>query len=285
MIMVFGKTGQVAKELQTFQNTLALDRLSADLTSPEICAEKIYEFEPKAVINAAAYTAVDRCEKEEDVATMVNGYAPAIMAKACLNLNIPFIHISTDYVFNGEGKVPWKPSDLPSPKNAYGRSKLVGEKFIEEIGGTSVIIRTSWVVSSHGNNFIKKILKLSETQDILNVVSDQIGAPTFAHDIAGTCINIASQLIDDPKKSGIYHFSSQPNISWYEFAKEIIKKSSRTAKINPVVTAELPSLANRPLNSCLDCSDTENTFNILRPDWRNSLQNILSDLDIKNESA
>ena len=178
MILVFGKTGQVATELQRLSGVVALGRDDVDLSDPAVCAAAIHEHAPKAVINAAAYTAVDKAEDGEHLATVINGDAPTAMAKACAELGIPLVHISTDYVFNGRGNTPYSPEDAVGPQNAYGRSKLVGETGIRESGAVYSILRTSWVVSAHGANFVKTMLCLSETRDMLNVVSDQIGGPT-----------------------------------------------------------------------------------------------------------
>ena len=192
MILVFGKTGQVANELQRLSGVTALGREDVDLSDPAACAVAIREHAPKAVINAAAYTAVDRAEEEEHLATVINGDAPTAMAKACAELGIPLVHISTDYVFNGTGNTPYRPDDATEPQNAYGRSKLAGEIGIRNSRAVYAILRTSWVVSAHGTNFVKTMLRLSETRDALNVVSDQIGGPTPARDIAAACLQIAN---------------------------------------------------------------------------------------------
>ena len=187
MTLVFGKTGQVAIELQRLGGVVALGREQADLSDPQVCAAAIREHTPQAVINSAAYTAVDKAKGDEALATIINGEAPRAMARACAELGIPFVHISTDYVFAGMGDVPWQPGDVTAPQNAYGRSKLVGEIGIRDSGAVHAILRTSWVVSAHGVNFVKTMLHLSETRDALNVVADQIGGPTPARDIAAAC--------------------------------------------------------------------------------------------------
>ena len=175
MILVFGKTGQVAKELSFHENIIALERNQVDLSNPSNCFFAISNYKPEAVINAAAYTNVDKAEENEALATIINSDAPKAMAKACSNLDIPFIHISTDYVFDGRGDIPWRVQDLATPQNAYGRSKLSGEISIRNSGANYAIIRTSWIISSHRNNFVKTMLRLSETRDKIKVVSDQIG--------------------------------------------------------------------------------------------------------------
>jgi dTDP-4-dehydrorhamnose reductase len=285
MILVFGKTGQVARELCAFNNILALDRSQADLSNPETCVQAIYMHKPKAVINAAAYTSVDKAEDEEHIATQINCKAPSEIARACADLNIPFVHLSTDYVFCGTGKEAFKTNDMTNPQNAYGRSKALGEKAIMASGANYVILRTSWVFSSHGNNFVKTMLSLSDKHKILNIVEDQIGGPTPARDVAIACIEITKQILDDPKKAGIYHISGTPDVSWCDFAKVIFNKSGRELIVNPVQTLEYPTLAARPLNSRLDCRNTEFFFNIVRPNWCEGLKNILRDLEIKNEKT
>lgn len=280
MILVFGQSGQVAHELQSLEDIFALNRSMADLRNPERCAHIIRDYKPAAVINAAAYTAVDKAEKEEALATVINCDAPSRMAEACANLSVPFVHISTDYVFDGSGSEAWLPESRTNPQNAYGRSKEAGEKGVIESGAIYGILRTSWVVSSRGENFIKTMLRLSETYNELSIVSDQIGAPTPARDIAGACYQIALDLIANPSKSGIYHFSGAPNVSWYDFASEIFRQTGQDIDIVPILSADYPTAASRPLNSMLDCQDTLLQFGITQPDWRKGLNTILGELGV-----
>ena len=280
MILVFGKTGQVAIELQRLDGVMALGRDDVDLSHPAVCALAIREYAPKAVINAAAYTAVDRAEDEEHLATVINSDAPSAMATACAALRIPLVHISTDYVFNGTCIKPYSPKDATEPQNAYGRSKLAGENSIRDSGAAHAILRTSWVVSAHGTNFVKTMLSLTETRNALNVVADQIGGPTPARDIAAACLQVAEQLIQEPSKSGAYHFSGAPDVSWAEFATEIFAQAVRSVTITPILTADYQTPAKRPLNSRLDCRSTEQVFGITRPNWRDGLKQILEDLEV-----
>lgn len=280
MILVFGKTGQVATELQRLSGVMALGRDDVDLSAPEACAAAIREYSPKSVINAAAYTAVDRAEDEEHLATVINGDAPTVMAKACASLGIPLVHISTDYVFNGRSNTPFRPEDATEPQNAYGRSKLAGETGIRESGVVHAILRTSWVVSAHGTNFVKTMLRLSETQETLSVVADQIGGPTPARDIATASLQIANQLIQESSKSGTYHFSGLPDVSWAEFAKEIFVQAERFVAITPIQTADYSTPAKRPLNSRMNCNATEQVFDVPRPNWQDGLKEILKDLEV-----
>lgn len=280
MILVFGETGQVAIQLARSADVYCVGRAVADLSQPASCEAAILRLQPKGVINAAAYTSVDEAENEEGLATVINGDAPTRMAQVCANLNIPFVHISTDYVFDGSGDEAWRPQDATSPQNAYGRSKLCGELGVRASGCVYAILRTSWVVSGQGKNFIKTMLNLSETRDSLSIVSDQIGAPTPAIDIANACLKIICELRISPEKSNIYHFSGWPYVSWYDFAVEIFRYAGRDIKLVPISTTEFPTAAQRPLNSRLDSQATIKQFNLVQPDWRLGLQDILRELGV-----
>lgn len=281
MVLVFGKTGQVARELQQLGTVMALGREEADFSDPQACADAIRRHSPNAVINAVAYTAVDRAEDEEVIATVINGDTPTAMAKACAKLGIPFVHISTDYVFEGTGQDPWRPQDQTAPQNAYGVSKLAGETGIADSGGTYAILRTSWVVSAHGTNFIKTMLRLSKTHDTLNVVGDQNGGPTPASDIALACLQIAEQLTQEPSKLGTYHFSGVPDVSSADFAREIFEQAGKPVTVTPIPTTDYPTPAQRPLNSRMDCTATKRVFGIERPVWITGLKTILDNLEAR----
>ena len=280
MILVFGKTGQVATELQRIGDVLALSRDHTNLKNPSSCYDAINIHAPSAVINAAAYTDVDKAETEEELATLINGNAPKAMALACANLDIPLIHLSTDYVFDGTGIEPWQPEDTTKPQNAYGRSKKIGEDGVRSVGSAYCILRTSWVISSHGANFVKTMLNLSEKRNTLSIVADQVGGPTPAKDIAKACLQIVKQLKQDQSKSGTYHFSGTEDVSWADLATEIFQKTRRSIEVSPVPTCDYPTPAIRPLNSRLDCSKTGEVFFIDRPDWRIGLNDILSELGV-----
>lgn len=277
-IVIFGKTGQVAQELQRLGHVIALGRDDVDLTWPEACAAAIIARTPSVVINAAAYTAVDQAETDEATATLVNGEAPAAMARACAQLGVPFIHISTDYVFDGAGKTPWPTDAVTAPIGAYGRSKLLGEQKVQALGGRYAILRTSWVVSAHGKNFVKTMLRLGAERDKLTIVADQIGGPTTARDIANACLAVAAQLATDPGKSGTYHFSGAPDVSWADFAREIFRQAGMSCIVEDIPSSAFPTPAKRPQNSRLDNKSFETTFGIARPDWRIGLAQILADL-------
>ncbi len=278
-MLVFGKDGQLSNELESLANCLHLGLDDVDLSKPADAAAAIQKHKPIAVINAAAYTAVDRAEEEEALATLINGGAPTAMAKACAALGIPLVNVSTDYVFAGDGEARWKPDDATGPINAYGRSKLVGELGVAAAGGCYVNLRTSWVFSAHGANFVKSMLRLSEDRDTLNIVADQIGGPTPARDLAKACLTIAEQLIADPSKAGTYHFSGAPDVSWHGFASEIFAQAGRAMTVNPIPTSEFPTPATRPLNSRLDCQVTQTVFGVVQPDWRVALTDVLTELD------
>lgn len=278
MILVFGKTGQLARELATDDDVTCLGRDDAELTDPAACAAAIHAHAPDAVINAAAYTGVDRAEEEEALATLINGETPGAMARACADLGLPLVQVSTDYVFDGQGSAPWRPEDACAPLNAYGRSKLAGEAAVRAAGGAHAILRCSWVVSSHGGNFVKTMLRLGKARDSLSIVADQIGAPTPARDLARACLRLARQLQDDPGKSGSYHLQGTPEVSWADFAREIFAQANIACSVADIPTRDYPTPAVRPLNSRLDCTTLETVFGISQPDWRQGLGEILKDL-------
>jgi dTDP-4-dehydrorhamnose reductase len=277
-VLIFGKTGQVAQELQRFEGVQALGREDADLNDPVSCAEIIAKTNAGVVINAAAYTAVDAAEADTDKANTVNSETPMAMAKAAAKRALPFLHISTDYVFGGTGTTPWCEDDPTGPLGVYGASKLAGEQGVHAAGGPHAILRTSWVVSAHGNNFVRTMLRLGAERDALNIVADQIGGPTCARDIAAALMDMARQLVDDPSKSGIYHFAGTPDTSWADFAREIFQQANLECAVSDIPSSAYPTPAARPANSRLDCTKLATVFNISRPDWRIGLADILSDL-------
>lgn len=279
-LLVFGRRGQIATELRRLRpDALFLSREDADLSNPSACATAIRTHMPQGVINAAAWTAVDKAETEEAVATVVNGDAPRAMARECADLGVPLIQISTDYVFDGSGERPFAPDDPTGPLGAYGRSKLRGEAAIRMAGGTYAVLRTSWVFSAHGNNFLTTMLRLGRERDSLNVVADQIGGPTPARAIADACLAIVAQLATDPGKSGIYHLSGVPDTSWAAFAREIMAQADLNCVVNDIPSSEYPTPAQRPANSRLDCSDLAR-FGLDRPDWKQAIRDILTELEV-----
>lgn len=277
MILVFGTTGQVARSLVDVADAgqmVQLSRAQADLSDPEACAATIRAHAPRVVINAAAYTAVDRAEEEEALALAINGAAPGAMAHACADLGIPFLHVSTDYVFAGTGAAAHRPADPTDPQNAYGRTKLAGEAAVRAAGGVHAILRTSWVFSEYGNNFVKTMLRLSETRDALSIVNDQIGGPTPARGIAQALVTMA-QALRDGQGGGTYHYAGQPATSWECFARETFQQAGRAVTVTGIPTSDYPTPATRPLNSRLDCSRLETDFGISAPSWQEDLTRIL----------
>lgn len=281
-LLVFGKTGQVAQELArrcpVDVTATFLGRDEADLSDPDACARAITAADADAVINAAAWTAVDKAESEEAAAMIVNGAAPGAMARACAARGLPFLHVSTDYVFDGAGDQPFAPDHPTGPLGAYGRSKLAGEEAVRESGAVHLILRTSWVVSAHGANFVKTMRRLGNERDSLKVVVDQVGGPTPAAAIADALFAATRALVDG-KTGGTYHFSGMPDTSWAVFARAIMEEADLACRIDEIATSDYPTPARRPLNSRLDCRTLADDFGIQRPDWQAGLTDILKDLD------
>ena len=281
LILVFGQTGQVARELARRAppgvSLIQLDRAQADLSDPAACAAAILASDADAVINAAAWTAVDKAEAEEAAATVINGDAPAAMASACAAKGLPFLHISTDYVFDGAGTTPFAPDHPTAPLGAYGRSKLHGERGVMAAGGNALILRTSWVVSAHGANFVKTMRRLGAERPTLTVVADQIGGPTPAAAIADALYTCAAAMRDGAA-GGIHHFAGTPDTSWADFARAIMAAANLPCTITDIPSSAYPTPARRPLNSRLDCTSLAR-FGVIRPDWRAALPAILHDLE------
>lgn len=279
-LLVFGASGQVATELQRLApDALFLGRDQVDLTDPGACAAAIDTARPTAVINAAAYTTVDRAESEPDLADLVNARAPGEMAAACAGLGIPCLHVSTDYVFDGQGTNPRTEDDPVGPLGVYGRTKLQGETAIAQAGGQWAVLRTSWVFSAHGTNFVRTMLRLADQRDELTIVADQTGGPTPAADIARALLMMADRMTGDRKAGGIYHFAGAPDVTWADFAREIFAQSGRACTVRDIATADYPTPAMRPANSRLDCSRIVRDFGIDRPDWRAGLRDVLTELE------
>jgi len=279
-LLVFGSTGQVATEMKRrLPDGITADFLgrdAADLSDPAACARIVAGCDADAVVNVAAWTAVDRAEAEEDAATVVNGEAPAAMARACAARDLPFIHVSTDYVFDGRGETPFAPDDATDPQNAYGRSKLAGETGIRASGARFAILRTSWVVSAHGANFVKTMRRLGGERDELRVVADQIGGPTPAAPIADALFAIARAMVGG-QSGGTYHFAGAPDASWADFARAIMEEAGLACRVEGIPSSDYPTPAARPLNSRLDCTSLAADFGIARPDWRAGLKDILDE--------
>ena len=280
-ILIFGQTGQVACELarRVPQGTTItqLSRSDADLADPQACAAAIFASNADAVINAAAYTAVDKAETDEPAATVINAASPTAMAMACAARAIPFLHLSTDYVFDGAGTAAFAPNHPTGPLGAYGRSKLAGEHGIRAAHPDALILRTSWVFSAHGTNFLKSMLRLGRDRPTLNVVADQIGGPTQASAIADALYTCAAAMLNGVA-GGIHHFTGAPDTSWANFARAILQAANLPCEITEIAAAAYPTQAERPLNSRLDCTSLAG-FGLQRPDWRAALPEILHDLE------
>ena len=283
-LLVFGKTGQVATELARLAGpdlmVTCIAREIVDLADPGRAADAIAWADGDAVINAAAYTAVDRAEEEEPLARAINAEAPGAMAQAAAARGLPFLHISTDYVFDGAKDGAWVETDPVAPLGAYGRTKLAGEEAVAAAGGPHAILRTAWVFSATGSNFVKTMLRVGRDRDRLTVVADQHGGPTAAADIAAALVAMARALVAGQGASGIFHFCGAPATTWHGFASAIFARTGwqSTPEIAPITTADWPTPATRPANSMLDCTRIAEIFGIDQPDWRTSLDSVLKEL-------
>jgi dTDP-4-dehydrorhamnose reductase len=283
-VLVFGETGQVARELARRApghgaSLETLGRARADLADPEACAAAVAGAEADVVINAAAYTAVDRAESEPDLAAAVNAEAPGAMARAAAARGLPFLHVSTDYVFDGTPGRPWREDDPTGPLGVYGATKLAGEAATAAAGGPHAILRTSWVFSSHGANFVKTMLRLGAERDRLRVVDDQVGGPTPAAAIADALLAVAAAFAAGRGTPGVFHFSGAPAVSWAEFAEAIFAARGGPAPVvERIPSSAYPTPARRPLNSVLDCAKIRAAYGIAQPDWRAGLADVLGEL-------
>lgn len=278
-IAVIGRTGQLAQALaRVAPDALLLGREALDLNAPEAAARALdaHLGGIGAVINAAAFTAVDRAESEEALAMAVNGTSPGALARVAAARGVPFVQVSTDYVFDGAGTAPWRPGDRVAPLNAYGRSKLAGEAAVRATGGVHAVLRASWVFSGAGADFVTTMLRLGAEREVLRVVADQIGGPTPAADLAQACVTVAEALARDPALAGTYHYAGTPETSWAGFARAIMAEAGLPARIEDIPSADYPTPARRPLNSRLDCTATEAAFGLRRPDWRAGLRAALA---------
>jgi dTDP-4-dehydrorhamnose reductase len=279
LIVVTGKNGQLGSELEILApafevqyDFLLVDRSQLDLSSNESIDNFFSVHKPSVVINCAAYTAVDKAETDRDAAFQVNAVAVGKLAAFCKAIGALFITVSTDYVFDGNGTSPYLPSDATDPINYYGASKAEGEKLAITNNPDSIIIRTSWVYSRFGNNFVKTMIRLMGERPSLNVVGDQIGAPTYAADLASAIMHIVAQKIAGNKHCGIYHFSNSGAISWYDFAVAIGEMTHSNCVVAKIGSEAFPTPAKRPHYSLMDCSSIIQDFGVGQPDWKESLQ-------------
>ncbi|SDE28465.1 dTDP-4-dehydrorhamnose reductase [Rhodospira trueperi] len=290
-VLITGRTGQVGTELARAAwpaglSPEAVGRETLDLADPEHCVEVVRTGGYALVINPAAYTAVDKAEEEEDVATRVNGDGPRALAMACTDAGIPLIHVSTDYVFDGAKDGPFSEDAPVAPLGAYGRSKLAGEVAVRAECARHVILRTAWVFSAHGKNFVKTMLRLAAEKPELRVVADQHGCPTAAHDIARALVEIARQIVLEGRDDafGTYHFAGAGPITWHGFAEAIVAaqavNTGRRPPVHPITTAEFPTPARRPANSVLSTAKLEATFGISPRPWPDTLTEVLRELGV-----
>ncbi|MEM8694147.1 MAG: dTDP-4-dehydrorhamnose reductase [Pseudomonadota bacterium] len=282
--LVFGRSGQVAQALARQRDCVALGRGEADITRPEAIQDAFDAHSPTVVINAAAYTAVDAAEGDAKGAYALNAEAPGVIAQACVARDIPMVHLSTDYVFDGSGTAPRVPDAPVGPLNVYGQSKLDGERAIRAAGPGHVILRTSWVFSADGANFLKTMLRLGAEREALSIVDDQVGGPTYAADIASTCWRIADAL-SGGAPGGTFHFTGAPDVSWAGFAQEIFRQAGMETEVTGIPSEDFPTPAARPRNSRLDCQSLEAAFGIARPDWRRGVSASLAQLGVKTAAT
>lgn len=285
-VLITGKNGQVGSCLVSQLTDipsidfLALGREELDITNADQVNEVVNKYQPTVIINAAAYTAVDKAESEVELANAINNIGPKNLAKAASSVNAVILHISTDYVFAGNKHGLYTENDEVNPQGVYGQTKLAGEQSVAQECAEHIILRTAWVFSEYGNNFVKTMLRLAQTRDTLGVVGDQYGGPTYAGDIANALINIAQQLQQGDDKFGVYNYSGYPHVSWQEFATEIFAKAlsqqviETPITVNAISTSEYPTPAKRPANSKLDCSKITTNFSVQPSDWKAALNTI-----------
>ena len=288
-ILVTGAYGQLGSELKEIIGEypkwtfLFTDADTLDITDRVAVQDYFQKNLPELVINCAAYTAVDKAEADKELARKINAEAPGILAKAAEGIKAKIIHISTDYVFNGQAFKPYVEEDSVSPTGVYGETKLEGEKLCLAGNTDSVVIRTSWLYSFYGNNFVKTMLRLGSERDSINVIFDQVGTPTYATDLARAILSIAEILYREPKKivPGVYHYSNEGVASWYDFTKAIFECAETNCEVNPILTKDYPTAAKRPHYSVLDKSKIKDTFGLKIPYWKDSLHHCVKKLITK----
>lgn len=276
-ILITGANGQLGRELQravpSGWSVVAVNSADCDITDHSAVARLIEEVKPDAVVNCAAYTAVDRAENEREKANAVNWLAVENLARVAKAADVALVHISTDYVFDGTSCTPYRESDPTAPINHYGEGKWRGEQAIAESGCRGVIIRTQWLYSADGKNFVKTMLRLAEQQREVRVVADQRGCPTAADDLAAAIVKIVPEVVADSTLRGeVFHYASKGEATWCEFAEEIFSAAECDCRAVAISTDDYPTAARRPRYSVLDCSKICSRFNLVQPDWRESLR-------------
>lgn len=279
-ILLTGVNGQVgwelARSLQGLGTIIAPPRDQLDLSNPDALRSMVAAVKPTLIVNPAAYTAVDTAEKEPELAHAINGTAPGVLAEEAKRLGIPLIHYSTDYVYSGDGETPWRETDPLAPQNVYGASKLAGEEAIRASGCDHLILRTSWVYAARGKNFLLTMLRLGKDRDAMNIVADQIGAPTWARSIADLTSHIIAQRPDWHGVSGAYHLVNSDTTSWHGFASAIFAHAAAAGQkvpstLSPITTEQYPLPAKRPKNSRLALDKLQDTFGLVPPSWEQAL--------------
>jgi dTDP-4-dehydrorhamnose reductase len=287
-ILVFGRSGQVARELERLgaaggHAMVFAGRETLDLADFGAIEGLIASVDPCAIVNAAAYTAVDRAEQEADAAFALNRDAPAAMALACASRGLPFVHFSTDYVFDGVLDRPYVETDATGPTGVYGASKLAGEQAVAAAGDAAIILRTSWVYSAHGANFVKTMLRLAADRDELGVVGDQHGRPTWARDCAEAALVAVAALAADPGLAGVYHLSGAGDATWADLASAVFEISAERggprARVRAITTDQYPTPAKRPTNSRMDCGKIEAALTWRCRSWRESLAACMTEME------
>jgi dTDP-4-dehydrorhamnose reductase len=284
-ILVTGADGQLGRELQEATappryDFLFLSRKELSIDDPASIREHFESIRPHYCINCAAYTAVDKAESESSQAFRINGEAVGHLAGSCKTFHTRLIHISTDYVFDGRSAVPLKEQDPTGPISVYGASKLRGEELAMQGQADTVILRTSWVYSAFGNNFVKTMIRLMKERPSIRVVDDQIGSPTYAADLASTILQIIGSPVWRP---GIYHYSDEGRISWYEFALAIKELTGSACRVDPIPSSEYPTPAERPHYSLLDKTRIREVYGVKIPDWKDSLKKCLGKLQVSGD--
>jgi dTDP-4-dehydrorhamnose reductase len=283
-VMVTGAGGMTGGEVserarRAGWETCALSRDDTDITNAAAVDAAGDDFRPGVIINCAAYTAVDRAESEPEIAAAINGDGARNVARTSAAMGIPLIHLSTDYVFSGEARVPYAPDSKPDPIGVYGKTKLAGETAVMEETANHVIVRTSWVFNHRGSNFVRTILRLAAERDELRVVDDQIGRPTSAADLADALLAVAGAALENRDVNGIYHFANAGETSWFGFAQAIVEEAgarTRSPRVIPISTREFPTAARRPAYSVLDTSSFTERFGVTPRPWRAALRETLA---------
>ena len=270
MFLITGSKGQLGTELaKLLPDAILTDVADLDITDEQAVKKYVEEHNIDTIINCAAYTAVDKAEDDADLAAKINTDGPRNLAKSGAKV----IHVSTDYVFDGTGHKPYQPEDEAHPISVYGKTKLAGENEVLKYADEAVIIRTAWLYSPYGNNFVKTMRRLGAEKESLNVVADQIGTPTYAADLAQAIAQILPQM--NKANKGVYHFTNEGICSWYDFARKIMELSGLNCKVNPIPSSAYPTKATRPFYSVLDKSKIKQTFNITIPHWEEGLKQCL----------